>query len=136
MKTPKTKLALWFLGKDCLGGSLLTTLSIQSALKRKVTIRIITEASYESNDSRVLQALERFPNFEHRYAITPLEVWLKLYDDKEILLTTATKLQETNQDTVFSNNASLVELAQTYSILLGSASIPQNQAFKRDETPV
>ena len=97
--------------------------SIQRALKRKVAMRIITEESYESNDSRVLQALERFPNFEHRYAITPLEVWLRLYDDKEILLTTATKLQETNSDTVFSNNASLVELAQTYFNALGSPQV-------------
>lgn len=109
------------------------TVSIQSALKRNVNIRIITEEFYGSNDSRALQALERFTNFELRYAITPLEVWLRLYDDKEILLTTSTKREETNYDAVFSNNPSLVELAQSYfNAAWFSASIPQNQAFRRD----
>ena len=106
--------------------------SVQSALKRNVTIRIITEEFHGPNDSRVLQALERFPNFEHRYGITPLEVWLRLYDDKEILLTTSINLGKKG-DAVFSNNPSLVELAQSYfNAAWFSASIPQNKAFKRD----
>jgi len=107
--------------------------SILSALRRGIHMRIITEESYESNDSRILQSLERFPNFECRRAITPLDVWLRLYDEKEILLTTSPELEKTIGEAVFSNNPRLVELVQSYfNAAWFSASIPQNQAFKRD----
>jgi PAS domain S-box-containing protein len=133
LESAKDKISIMVSRERLLRWVAINNLSIQNALKRNVTVRIITEEFYGSNDSRVLQALERWPNFEHRYAITPLEVWLRLYDDKEILLTTSTKLGETNPDTVFSNNPSLVELAQTYfSTAWFSASVPQSQAFKRD----
>ncbi len=85
---------------------------IQTALERGVTIRIITEES-NGSDAKKITALKRFPNFEWRRVDSPPAFSLRIYDGKEIFLA-ASKLEQENYGAVFSNNSSLVALAQNY----------------------
>jgi PAS domain S-box-containing protein len=105
----------------------------QKALKRSVTIRIITEEFHGLNELKVIQDLKKFPNFEQRFAVGKLTVWLRIFNDTKILLTTSTSSGQTDFAAVFSNNPHLAELAQNYfDAAWFSAIEPQDQAFKRD----
>ena len=102
-------------------------------MKKGLTLRIITEEIHDSKESKTILALKKFSNFEERFVIGPPTVWLRIYDEKEILLTTSTTLGQKDCAAVFSNNPYLSELAQNYfSAAWFSAIEPQDQAFKHD----
>ncbi|MGA2523754.1 MAG: helix-turn-helix domain-containing protein [Candidatus Bathyarchaeia archaeon] len=87
---------------------------VRKALKRGVKIRVLTQELPESSISEELRVLTKLPNFGVRYIIGPPTVWLRIFDDKEIILSTSTMLGQIKHDAVFSNNHCLVELAQSY----------------------
>jgi PAS domain S-box-containing protein len=106
---------------------------VQNALKRKVMIKIISEESHYVTETKVIRALKKFSNFEERFIVGPVSVWLRIHDDKEILLTTSMTSGQTSCTAVFSNNPSLAEMAQNYfNAAWFSAIEPQDQVFKHD----
>ncbi len=104
---------------------------ILKALKRGVTIKIITEESCGTNLSKKIISLQKFPNFECRCIVGFPAVGFRMCDNQEILLTTSNL--KANYVAVFSNNSSLIKLAQNYfSSAWFSAVEPQDQKFKHD----
>jgi PAS domain S-box-containing protein len=105
----------------------------QNALKRRVTIRILTEEFYDSNYLKSIQGLEKFPNFEHRFIVGLLTVWLRIFNDTKVLLTNSILPTQTDNAAIFSNTPHLAELAQNYfTSAWFSAVEPQDQVFKHD----
>ncbi len=104
---------------------------IRKALEKKVNIRVITEQQINSNKSKDITALEKYPNFEIRYIVGPPSVWLRIKDDNEIVLNTKSSVD--TDFAVLSNNHGLIELAQSFfNSAWFSAIEPQEREFKRD----
>ena len=102
------------------------------ALRRKVNIQIVTEELHGLDPPKKIKDLQKFPNFEWRYLLDTPVVWLKIYDNQKILLTTS-KDEPLNQSAVLTNNSFLVELSQTYfNSAWFSAIETQEQKFKHD----
>jgi PAS domain S-box-containing protein len=104
----------------------------QNALKRSVTIRIITEEFTSSDELKIIQDLEKFPNFEKRFVIGLLTARLRIFNDTKILLTTSILAGQKECTALFSNNPHLVELTQNYFNTEWFSSIEPQQAFKYD----
>ena len=102
------------------------------ALRRKLTIRIVTEEPHGYDPPKKIQALKKFPTFEWRFLIDVPTVWLRIYDSQKILLTTS-KDEPLNNSAVLTNNYFLVELSQTYfNSAWFSAIEPQVHKFRHD----
>jgi PAS domain S-box-containing protein len=106
---------------------------LKNALKREVTIRFITEDIPKLYEPKELEELKKSPFFEVRHNVGPLTAWFRVYDHKEVVLSTVINSEEPMHSAVWSNNRTLVELAQDY-FESGwfSAIEPDEQAFKRD----
>lgn len=85
----------------------------KNALKRKVTVRAITDGHSENESHEILELL-KFRMFEIEYATTEPCVIFILIDNKEILLMTSAKVGYLESPAVWSNNPGLIELAQGY----------------------
>ena len=106
---------------------------IKDALKRKVTVRVVTEDCPKSNEPKELEELKKSQFFEVRYNVGQLIAWFRIYDHKEVVLSTSLKSEEPMHSAVWSNNHTLVELAQDYfDAAWFSAIEPNHQPFKRD----
>jgi len=101
---PKKKLLPWLLNDK----------SIKTATERGIAVRIITEKFLGSKTSRIFSDLEKNNSFEIRYARTPLSVSLRIFDNKEALLTTLSTDDSLESSVVWSNNLNFVELALNY----------------------
>ena len=107
--------------------------SFKKALKRNVTIQVITEELPKPNMPREVEALKKLHRFEIRHTVGPLTAWFRIYDRKEVVLSAAENSKEKLQYAVRSNNQTIVELAQDFfDAAWFSAIEPPNQAFKRD----
>ena len=106
---------------------------IKAALKRKVTIRIITEEPYRANTIHELNELSKFENFEIRHIVGPITSWFRIFDNKLVVLSTAIKPGNPLESAVLSNNPNLIELTQNFfSSSWYSAIEPLDQIFKKD----
>ncbi len=107
--------------------------TIVKALKRKVAIQVITEETHEAVLSKQVRQLGKFRHFQIRYLTMAPSAWFRIFDGKEIVLTTAVQSDQVESPSVWSNNQSLVELAQSYFDAAWFTAIePQDRAFKRD----
>lgn len=112
---------------------LLNDETVEKALKRGITVRVLTDQSTRSVMPKELVALEKKHSFEIRYTKTPLSICFRIYDSKEVFLTTANTDDYKETPIVWSNNNSFVELAQNYfDAAWFSAVEPKEQEFKHD----
>ena len=81
---------------------------IKGALKRKVTIRIITEEPYRANTINELNELSKFENFEIRHIVGPITSWFRIFDNKVVVLSTTIKPGNPLESAVLSNNPILM----------------------------
>ena len=106
---------------------------VEKALKRGITVRVLTDQSTRPVMPKELVALEKKHSFEIRYSKTPLSICFRIYDGKEVFLTTANTDDYKETPIVWSNNNSFVELAQNYfDAAWFSAVEPKEQEFKHD----
>ena len=107
--------------------------TLEKAMEKNTAVKIITEKPTNSAISKEILKLQKSAPFEIRYLTIPPSVYFEIFDGKEILLTTTVKADYGDSPAVWSNNSSLVELAQNYFDAAWFATIePPNQAFKRD----
>ena len=86
---------------------------LEKAIRRNVSIRIITERSEEEQllmDSA--QSLIKEACFEIRYATTPIATCFGINDEQEILVSTSTETGPLESPALWSNNSSLIELGK------------------------
>ena len=106
---------------------------LKNALRRKVTIRVITEDRPKSTEPKELEELKKSRFYEVRHNVGPLTAWFRIYDHKEVVFSTVVNSDAPVHSAVWSNNQTLVELAQDYfDAAWFSAIEPNDRAFKRD----
>ncbi len=88
--------------------------TINQALARGINVKILTEKNSGLTVPKDLVEFERNQTFEIRYSKIPITVCFRIYDSKEVLLTTVTMSDAKESTAVWSNNSSFLELAQTY----------------------
>jgi PAS domain S-box-containing protein len=117
------KLVKWLLNYD----------TIEKALARGLTIKILTEERLPELLPNYIVKLQQKYSFELRYTRIPISVSFRLYDEKEALLSTDSTADFWKSPAVWSRNPCLVELIRNYFNAAWYASMtPLQQEFKRD----
>jgi len=88
---------------------------LEESLKRNVDFRVILPAP-ERNESldEPIEALLKYPNFVMRFRSGPFNVGFSVWDRKELLLSTSAIDTPFPRPTLWSNNKSIVALAQEH----------------------
>lgn len=96
---------------------------VKKALDRGVEIRFVTDKP-ESQDSipKVMANLMKNPSFKIRYTTTPIAAIIAVYDEKEVYLFTSAPTDSAESPALWSNNPSLLKLAQKYFEIMWSTS--------------
>jgi PAS domain S-box-containing protein len=112
---------------------LLNDETIEKALERGITVKVLTEKASGLTVPKDVAELERKRTFQIRYTKIPLSVCFRICDGKEALLTTLNTSDAKEASSVWSNNSSFVELAKKYfdSAWFAATESPE-QEFKRD----
>lgn len=101
---------------------------IKKALKRGVKIRYITEKTEDKTVlPKILQAVRENPFRKARYVLTPLKILLAIYDKKGVIIITSPTLGLHKSPALWSNNPSLVALAQNHFETLWTTSLEDKQ---------
>ncbi len=87
---------------------------IKSALRRGVKIRIVTDRSVSQKESAEIEYLKLIPGFQVRYVVAQPRALVSIYDDKEVIMATSSTKGLGESQTLWSNNSSLLALAQGY----------------------
>jgi PAS domain S-box-containing protein len=107
---------------------------LEKEAPKKVTIRITTEKRRNDLLARSMFKLQKKANLETRYIEILPRFTLVTFDEKEVLVLDKAQRAHDNAAAVYSNNSSLVELAQSYfNDAWFSASESPHQEFKRDK---
>ena len=107
---------------------------LEKAMQKGVTIRITTEKLKNSLLTKTMFRLQKKAHLESRYMTILSPFSLVVFDEKEILVSTKAQRANDNLASVYSNNSSLVELAQNYfNDAWFSAAESPDQEFKRDK---
>jgi PAS domain S-box-containing protein len=106
---------------------------LDAAIEKGVIIRIATEYSKNISLIKKITTFQKKTHVEIRF-LTILPISFSIFDGKEILLSATAQSGNEGSETVWTNNQSIVELAQNYfDAAWFSAVEPVNQAFKRDK---
>jgi len=88
--------------------------AIQETLKGKVEFLLLTENSAGPREEKEIRDLRKSPAAQIKYVHFPPSVCFAVFDRRELVLTTTPKLEYSEFSAIWSNNPSLVELAQSY----------------------
>jgi sugar-specific transcriptional regulator TrmB len=88
--------------------------SLEKALSRKVTFMLIIESANVQKPERIPDEFWSYPNFNVLFSCGPIKASFGVYDRKEILLSRSVEDVAYEKDCIWSNNESLVGLAQDY----------------------
>jgi sugar-specific transcriptional regulator TrmB len=85
-------------------------------MEKGVKIRVITEKPQDENQlPEIVQFIKKNPSYKLRYILTPVPVVLMMYDKKQVIFCTSRTTDDpTRTPSIWSNNPSLLALAQTY----------------------
>jgi sugar-specific transcriptional regulator TrmB len=95
-----------------------------NALNRNVKIRFIIEKSEESRFPRFVEKLQNNPLFKLRTIQVLPPTCLSLYDQKILLIDTSSKTGFVKSPAIWTNNPSIVGMAQIYFQTLWTDSLP------------
>jgi len=102
---PRRRFFQWILANDE---------AVMRAVKRHLTVRVITERLDQANLPSKVQDLVERSNLQIKFVNKPLAVCFRIYDSKELLLTTSPQANSKETLMVWSNNTFILELAQAY----------------------
>ena len=107
---------------------------LEKAMQKGVILRIATEKRKNTLLTKTMFSLQKRAHLEIRYITILPPFSLVAFDEKEILVSTKAQRANNNAAAVYSNNSSLVELAQNYfnDAWFSAAESPHEQ-FKRDK---
>jgi hypothetical protein len=88
--------------------------TIQETLSKKVACLLITEDSAGTLEAKEIRELRKYPFFQVKYLNSSPLVCFAIFDRKELMLITTPELEYSESSVIWSNNPSLIELAQTY----------------------
>jgi sugar-specific transcriptional regulator TrmB len=87
---------------------------VKEALRRNVTVQILTEDIGYSNFLKEIQSLQKFPLFEIKFLPAPPRIGFTIFDCEKILLKEDPNLDYSDFPSLLSSNYSLIELAKAY----------------------
>jgi sugar-specific transcriptional regulator TrmB len=104
---------------------------IMNALRRGVKIRIVTQNLKNQKDTPEIIELKKKPNFEVRYIRSQPKAVVSIYDGKEVIMTTSAMKGLGESSSLWSNNASLLALAQGYFDILWETANKENNPLNK-----